>query len=232
MRTDIAVIGANAAGMTAASRAKRINPDLDVTLFEQSSQIAYSICGLPYWLAGQVERFEDLILFTPSSLLNERGIRATVSSRVAEIHPQQRSLIVDYRDRGESETVHYEHLLVATGYRPKKLDVDGADAAGLFTASHIQDGQAIEAWMASHQPRNAAVIGGGYVGVEMAEALHKRGLSVVLVESSSSLLPHLDPSMSGAGAAGADVEWCSARAWATLGPNRNPGSERSRRHPF
>lgn len=196
MRANIVVIGANAAGMTAASRARRLDPNLEIVLFEQSDQIAYSICGLPYWLSRQVPRFEDLILFTPEALMNERGLRARTKCRVTEIQPRQHRVLVDPGDGAPFESIAYDQLLISTGYRPKTLSVEGAGASGVFTASHIQDGRAIEDWLLQRRPRRAAVVGGGYVGVEMAEALHKRGLSVVLVEASGSLLPQLDPDMS------------------------------------
>jgi NADPH-dependent 2,4-dienoyl-CoA reductase/sulfur reductase-like enzyme len=199
------VIGANAAGMTAASRAKRLAPSLDVIVLDASPRIAYSICGLPYRISGVVKSFDDLVLFTPESLRNERGIEARVSCRAVEIRSPQRKVVVESRASSgvktgtETETIGYDKLVIATGYRPRLLDVEGMGPSsrgnGVFTASRLEDGEAIEDWLRDRDRsvRRAALIGGGYIGLEMAEALTKRGVRVALVESESNVLSSVDP---------------------------------------
>ena len=189
------IVGGNAAGMTAASRAKRLAPSLDVTVIEASQHISYSICGLPYWLGGRVPRFEDLVYFTPESLQNERGIAARLQTRALEILPSQRSVVVEDLRRGSKEVLKYDKLLIATGYKPTLLDVEGADADGIFTVSRIDDGAAIAEWLDSGRVNQAVLIGAGYVGLEMAEALRERGLGVSVVEQSSGIFPAIDPDM-------------------------------------
>ncbi len=189
------VIGGNAAGMTAASRAKRLAHSLDVTVIEASRHISYSICGLPYWLGGRVSRFDDLVYFTPESLQNERGISARVETRALEILPARRSVVVEDLRHGEKEVLKYDKLLIATGYKPTSLDIEGADADGIFTVSRIDDGAAIAGWLDSSRAKRAVLIGAGYVGLEMAEALRERGLDVTVVEKAAGIFPAIDPDM-------------------------------------
>ncbi len=191
------IIGGNAAGMTAASRARRLDPSLAITILESSRHISYSICGLPYCLGGTVSRFEDLILFTPESLLNERRIEARIETRAVEILPSRRMVVVESSGTGQRETLKYDKLLVATGYQPITPRVEGIEAGGVFTASRIEDGEAISEWLGSGVKRNAVIIGGGFVGLEIAEALRSRGLEVTLVEKSASIFKALDEDMAG-----------------------------------
>ncbi len=189
------IIGGNAAGMTAGSRAKRLSPSISITLVESSRYISYSICGLPYCLGGVVPGFDDLIYFTPESLRNDRGIEARIETRAVEILPSRRSVVVEDLRTGRREDLRYDKLLIATGYRPGSPGIEGIDARGVFTASRIEDGEAISQWLANGQRRRAVLIGGGFVGLEMAEALRRRGLEVTLVEKSPAIFPSFDPEM-------------------------------------
>jgi len=193
--TRILVIGGNAAGMTAASRAKRLDPSLEVTVVEASPRIAYSICGLPYFLSGLVPELSELVLFTPESLKNERGIDARVHCRAVELMASQRKVTVEDGRSGKRETLGYDKVLVATGYRPVTPDVEGAHLKGVFTASRLGDAEAIHSWLGMRQARRAVLIGGGYVGLEMAEAMVARGLSVTLVDSAPQVFSALDLDM-------------------------------------
>ncbi|HEY7698677.1 MAG TPA: FAD-dependent oxidoreductase, partial [Vicinamibacteria bacterium] len=194
MAERILVVGGNAAGMTAASRAKRVNPWVSVTLFEAGPRIAYSICGLPFAVEGRVG-FEDLVLFTPESLQNERGIQALLNREAVEIQPWRKTISVLNRSTGEHESHPYDKLLLATGYRPRSPGTEGTDLKGVFTASRLEDGEAILSWITTASPRRAVVLGGGYVGLEIAEALIERGCAVTVVERWPSVLGSLDPDM-------------------------------------
>jgi NADPH-dependent 2,4-dienoyl-CoA reductase/sulfur reductase-like enzyme len=194
MPERIVVVGGNAAGMTAASRAKRLDPSLSVTILEAGPRIAYSICGLPFALSGLVKEIDDLVLFTPETLRNERGIDARLHDEVVEVLPWRRSVAVESRLTGERETLPYDKLLLATGYRPLAPDVEGMELGGVFTASRLEDGESILEAIGSGA-RRATILGGGYVGLEVAEALVERGLDVTVVERSSQVLPSLDPDM-------------------------------------
>lgn len=194
MAERILVVGGNAAGMTAASRAKRLDPSLSVTILEAGPRIAYSICGLPFAVEGRVD-FEDLVLFTPESLANERGIEARVNREAIEIQPSRKTVVVLNRSTGERESHPYDKLLLATGYQPLSPGIEGTDLKGVFTASRLEDGEAILSWISTASARRAVILGGGYVGLELAEALVARGLEVTIVERSPSLLKSLDSDM-------------------------------------
>jgi len=194
MSDRILVVGGNAAGMTAASRAKRLDPSLSVAILEAGPRIAYSICGLPFAVAGRVS-FEDLVLFTPETLRNERGIEARVNREAVEILPSRKSVVALNRATGERESHPYDKLLLATGYRPLSPGIEGTDLKGVFTASRLEDGEAILSWISEASARRAVILGGGYVGLEISEALVERGLEVTVVERSPSLLSSLDPDM-------------------------------------
>ncbi len=189
------VIGGNAAGLTAASRAKRLRPSLTITVLEAGRYISYSICGLPYRLGGRVPRFEDLIYFTPESLQNERGISARVETRAVEILPSRRSVVAEHVRTGEKEILKYDKLLISTGYQPIRPSIEGIEASGVFTVSRLEDGEAIAEWLDSGRVRRAVLIGGGYVGLEMTEALRERGVEVTLVERTPAIFSALDPEL-------------------------------------
>lgn len=190
----ILVIGGNAAGMTAASRAKRLDPSLDITIIEAGPRIAYSICGLPYYLSGRVPDIAELELFTPESLRNERGIAAHTNCRAVEVAVSQRAVHVE---GSSTRSFPYDRLLIATGYRPVRPLIDGLEGPGVFTASRLSDGEAIQEHLRAGACRRAAILGGGYVGLELAEALVGRGVEVTLVEAASQLMGSLDPDMAG-----------------------------------
>lgn len=193
--TRVLVVGGNAAGLTAASRAKRLDPSLEITVIESSPRIAYSICGLPYYLGGHVRDLSELELFTPASLMNERGIEARVLCRAVEVHPLQRKIVVEHRGSGERETLGYDRILLATGYRPVTPEVEGVHLRGVFTASRLGDAEAIASWLSSREARRAVLIGGGYVGLEVAEAMVARGLAVVVVDTAPRVFSALCPDM-------------------------------------
>ncbi|MGH9323909.1 MAG: FAD-dependent oxidoreductase [Vicinamibacteria bacterium] len=195
MAERILVVGGNAAGMTAASRAKRLDPSLSISILEAGPRIAYSICGLPFAVSGRVPALEDLVLFTPESLRNERGIEAFLRHEAIEILPSRKAIVVLNRASGARELLAYDKLVIATGYKPLTPEIEGTDLEGVFTASRLEDGEAILSWISANAARHGVILGGGYVGLEMAEALLDRGLEVAIVERSPQLLKSLDPDM-------------------------------------
>jgi len=191
----VLVIGGNAAGMTAASRAKRLDPSLNVTVLDAGRYVAYSICGVPYFLAGLVPKLSELQLFTPDRLMNERGIEARTSCRAVEISASRRDVRTVDSITGAPAAFRFDRLLVATGYRPKRPEIEGLDGPDVFTASRLDDAEEMEKKLASGSCSRAVIVGGGYVGLELADALLSRGLEVTLVEASSQVMSALDPDM-------------------------------------
>ena len=174
----IVIVGGVAAGMSAATRAKRQNPDAEVVVYERGEYISYGACGLPYVVGGEVESFEKLIARTPERMRGE-GIHVRLGHDVTGVDAEAQTITVCERG-GRTRTEPYDRLLIATGVSPIRPDWARTDAAGVHVLRDIPDGQAIEASLKG--AGRGIIVGGGYIGLELAEALRARGLSVVLLE--------------------------------------------------
>ena len=188
----IVIIGGNAAGMSAASRAKRLDPRLDVTVLEKSGFISYSTCGIPYFMADEVSS-DDLVTFTPARLKQERDIEAQVHAHVAAVHPSRKRVEVRREDTGQTLTFPFDRLLLATGVRPAPPDIPGTSLENVFSIASLDD--AIRIRPALDSAEKVAIVGGGYVGLEMAEALRKKNKSVTIFEQGDHLMPGVDADM-------------------------------------
>jgi len=188
----ILIIGGNAAGLTAASRAKRIDARLDVTVLEQGPTISYSTCGIPYFVSKMVSS-EDLVSYTPESFEKERGIRVHNNTRIDQLVPSRKRALGVRRDTGERVEFGYDRLLIATGVKPKLPDIPGTSLKNVFTLTNLEDALRINE--AATAAQRVAIIGAGYVGLEMAESLHALGKAVHLYERESHVLPGIDDDM-------------------------------------
>ncbi|MFC5847452.1 FAD-dependent oxidoreductase [Deinococcus petrolearius] len=180
----ILIVGGVAAGMSAASRARRLNPDAHVTVFDRGEYVSYGACGLPYVLGGDVPRFGEegwdaLVARTPGQM-RARGVGVRLRHEVTGIDAGAGTLSVLDRDAGRTLTEPYDRLLLATGVSALRPDWAQTELGGVHVLRDIPDAQAIEASLKG--ARRAAVVGGGYIGIELTEALRSRGLSVVLLE--------------------------------------------------
>ncbi len=180
MPKRILVIGGLAAGPSAASKAKRTNPEYDVVLFEQGEHVSYGICEIPYYIGGDIQA-DKLVVNTPQQLRERKGVDARVLHRVEELLPTKRKIVV--RDLVSAKTFQepYDRLIIATGSRPKKLNVQGEDARNVFTVKSLDDGFGIYKYIEAEKPKHAVIIGGGYIGMEMADALRARNLDVTML---------------------------------------------------
>lgn len=189
------IIGGDAAGMSAASKIKREQPDAEVIVFERSPYISYSACGMPYWIAGVVESDRQLIVLTPERARERRGIDVRIGHEVTAIDPVTQTVTVKRQETGETMSQSYAKLLIATGASAQRPPIPGLDLPGVFTLRAIPDAQRIYHYIEQTKPQRAVIIGGGYIGLEMAEALHARGLQVTVVEMSPQLMPNFDTDM-------------------------------------
>ena len=185
MSNTLVVVGGDAAGMSAASKAKREDPEMDVVVFEKGRWVSYAACGMPYYVKGEVEELRDLVAVTPEEFREERDVDLRTNHEVVEIDPEAQTVTVD----GDGETFEqpYDHLLVATGASAIEPPFDGLGLDGVFTIHDMDAADAIESYVTDRSPDTAAIIGGGYVGIEMAEALSARDIDVDLYE----MLPHV-----------------------------------------
>ncbi len=183
----LAVIGGVAAGLSAASRARRLDRSLEILVLEKGPTISYAACGLPYYIEGRVDSTRDLIVYTPEHFRRERNIEVRTGAEVAFIHHSRRELSLTGGER-----VRYDHLVIATGARPKRAGIEGADLPHVFTLHTLTDAVRLREFIRNERPRRAAVIGAGYIGIEAAEALRTQGLAVTLIESSEFVLNRAD----------------------------------------
>lgn len=192
MSGEVLVIGGNAAGMTAAGRAKRLDPSLQVTVVEPSHFISYSICGLPHYIFGEVENHEDLIVFTPERLKRERGIEALVRVKAVEILPGRRCVVCRHLDEDREFELSYDRLVLATGYLPEAPNVEGVALEGVLTLSRLEDGIRLRHAITAGGRSRVAVVGGGYVGLMMTHGLTKQGAQVTLLERNRQVYSQVD----------------------------------------
>lgn len=191
------IIGGDAAGMSAASKAKRNMPDAHVIVLERGPHISYSACGMPYWIGGTIESDRKLMILTPERARDRRGIDVRIGHEAVSIDPEARTVEVVELQTGHTFTQPYDELVIATGAATVWPPIPGVgeDVPGLFVLRTLQDGQRIFAHLEQNSPRSAVIIGGGYIGVEMAEGLRERGLEVTIVEMLPQLMPQFDAEM-------------------------------------
>jgi len=188
----IVVIGGNAAGLSAASRAKRLDPRLDITVLERLPEISYSNCGLPYLLARLVEA-EQLISYTPERFEKERGIRVFNHVEVRSIVPGRRRVEAVRIDTGETLEFGFDRLLIATGVKPLLPGIPGTGLKNVFTVITLQDALRMQESLATAS--RVAILGAGYAGLEFADCLRSLNKSVVLFEREPHVLSSVDPDM-------------------------------------
>ncbi len=195
MTERMVVIGGDAAGMSAASQARRRKGEreLSVTAFERGRYTSYSACGIPYWTGGEVAGPDALVARTADEH-RARGIDVRLRTEAVEIDPGRRRVRTRDAD-GSYAWTGYDHLVIATGAVPVRPDVPGVTARGVYGVQTLDDGEALLHGLRRDGVRRAVVVGGGYIGVEMAEAMLRRGLDVTLVDRAEQPMTTLDPDM-------------------------------------
>jgi NADPH-dependent 2,4-dienoyl-CoA reductase/sulfur reductase-like enzyme len=185
------VIGGVAAGMSAAAKARRSDPNLEIVVYERSGYVSYGACGLPYVIKGEIATVEDVIARTPEQFARQ-GITARVRHEVLAIDPAARTVRVRNMAGGAERTERWDRLLLTTGGAPRRLPLPGSELAGIFSLRTVEDAVAIKRWIETVRPASAVIIGGGYIGLELAEALAARGIALTLIERLPQVLPSLD----------------------------------------
>jgi len=188
----IIVIGANAAGLDAAVAARKTNRVAEITVITEESVATYSRCGLPFVLSGKISSFEKLNVY-PTSTYRIMKLNLLTETKATHINVNDQSVETESKD-GKSEILEYDGLVIATGAIPKKSPIEGSDKDGVFTLHTLRDGMEIA--KAMKHSRSACVIGAGYIGLEIAEALIEKGLKTSVIGSRASVLPNIiDPDM-------------------------------------
>ncbi len=198
------MVGGVAAGLSAASQARRVSPELEIRVYEKGADISYSACGLPYFIAGQVADADSLRVHSPEFFYSKRNIRVYTGHEVTSLSPGRRRVTVTQSSgqasgqasgQGPAE-VEYDRLILATGAEPVIPAIPGVDLRGVFHVNTLESTLALERFLQESRPRTAAVIGTGYIGLEMVDALAQRGLRVTLVERSERLFGAVDDEIS------------------------------------
>ncbi|TMQ99200.1 flavoprotein oxidoreductase [Actinomadura soli] len=195
-RERLLVIGGDAAGMSAASQARRRRnaDDLGILVVERGHHASYSACGIPYYVGGVVEELDKLIARTPAEF-RERDIDLRLRTEAVEIDVDGGRVRVRDHEGGGERWESYDQLMVATGAVPMRPRLPGADARGVHGVQILDDGIGIRGVLEKEKPRRAVVVGGGYIGLEMAEAMVMRGLEVSIVDAADQPMRTLDPDM-------------------------------------
>jgi NADPH-dependent 2,4-dienoyl-CoA reductase/sulfur reductase-like enzyme len=191
------VIGGDAAGMTAASQARkrRDADDLEIIAFERGHYTSYSACGIPYFVGNVVERSGDLIVRPPEVFRERQQIDVRIRHEVIGIDLDRRTVTVRDLESNTESSEGFDQLIIATGGTPIRPSLEGLDSDGVFGVQTLDDGMAIERFIENEKPKHAVVVGGGYIGLEMAEAFQLRGIDVSLVEQATQPMTTLDPDM-------------------------------------
>ncbi|RZL44858.1 MAG: flavoprotein oxidoreductase [Pedobacter sp.] len=194
-KRKLVVIGGDAAGMSGASKVRREQPDFEIIVFEKSAFTSYSACGIPYFISGKVSNLDELVIRTPEEFIKKYNINVKTHHEVLEVDTDKNQVLVhNYNDKTQFwET--YDELLIATGGKAFCPDVENRDAKGIFGIQTLNSGKKVDAFIKEQQPKKAVIIGGGYIGLEMAEALIIKGIKVTLVNRSKELMNTLDPEM-------------------------------------
>ncbi|MBI4467647.1 MAG: FAD-dependent oxidoreductase [Acidobacteria bacterium] len=186
----LVIIGGNAAGMSAASRARRLNPQLEVVVLEKGEYVSYGTCGLAYLVSGLVPRPDDLVVYTPDYFRTRRGIDVRTGHEATEILPGQKQVAV--RTGEDTYALKYDKLILTSGGAPAET-IPGAQGPHVFTCNDLAGALALRHFLEERGPKRGLVVGGGYIGLEVAEALRRRNLEVTVLERSASLLEDIEP---------------------------------------
>ncbi len=190
----VVIVGGVAGGASAAARLRRLDESAEIIMFERGEYISFANCGLPYYIGGEITKKSALTLQTPQSFNARFNVDVRVNSEVTSIDPKAKTVTVRSKDRGEY-TESYDKLILSPGAAPIRPPMEGADNARVFTLRNIPDTIKIREYVEEEFPESAVVVGGGYIGVEMAENLKNAGVAVTIVELADHVIAPLDYDM-------------------------------------
>jgi NADPH-dependent 2,4-dienoyl-CoA reductase/sulfur reductase-like enzyme/rhodanese-related sulfurtransferase len=190
----IVIVGGVAGGASAAAKARRVDESAEIHVFERGPFISFANCGLPYFIAGEIDDRARLIVMTTEKFWSRSRVHAHVNHKVISINRAAKTILVKGPD-GATRDMAYDKLILSQGAKPIVPPIPGVELPHVFTLRDIPDMDRIAKFLDSHKPKRAVVIGGGFIGLEMAEAFHHRGIHVTIVERNPHILPLLDRDM-------------------------------------
>ncbi|HEC04428.1 MAG TPA: pyridine nucleotide-disulfide oxidoreductase, partial [Phycisphaerales bacterium] len=189
MAKKILIVGGVAGGASAAARLRRLDETAQIVMFERGDYISFANCGLPYHIGGTIENRDDLLLQTPESFRKRFNVEVRTRNEVVKIDRSNKRVEVLDLNSGEKYVEEYDKLVLSPGAEPTRPPISGIDSDRIFTLRNVPDTDRINDFIDSHQPKRAVVVGGGYIGLEMAENLRDRGMLVAIVEMLDQVMP-------------------------------------------
>lgn len=196
-RQKIVIIGGVAGGATAAARMRRLSEEAEIVLLEKGEYISYANCGLPYYIGGIIEERERLFVQTPEAFGRRFNIDVRTRNEAVSIDPKEKRVSVVSAD-GKAYTESYDKLLLSPGASPVRPPLPGIDSKGIFTLRNVNDTDRIKAYLSENQVKRAVIVGGGFIGLEMAENLKHAGAEVAVVEMAPQVMAPIDFSLAAA----------------------------------
>ena len=191
----VVIVGGVAGGATAAARIRRLDEQAEIVVFERSGFVSYANCGLPYYIGEVIDDPDDLTLQTPESFFSRFRVHMKVHHEVTAIHPDQKSVSVKDLETGATFEESYDKLLLSPGAKPVIPDLPGIDSSKLFTLRTVEDTFRIKAFVDRNKPKSAVIVGGGFIGLEMAENLRHLSMEVTIVQRPKQLMNPFDSDM-------------------------------------
>lgn len=194
----IVIVGGVAGGASAAARARRLSEDANIVVFERGSDVSFANCGLPYHIGGKIPLRQSLILKTPEDFKSRFNIDVRIYHEVTSVDPANKTVTVKNLTSGDVYTEEWDRLLLSTGAAPVVPPLPGLQEDGVFTLRSLTDMDAIQAWIKQHNVDHTTLVGGGFIGLEVMEALRERGIRVTLLEMGEQVMSPVDPEMASA----------------------------------
>ncbi|WP_028974552.1 FAD-dependent oxidoreductase [Spirochaeta cellobiosiphila] len=193
----ILIIGGVAAGATAAARARRLDNQADITILEAGEDVSFANCGLPYYLGGEIPNRSSLILASPETFDDQYQVKVHTGTEAIKINKEAHTVTTFNKKKGEQTDYSYDKLILAQGGKPVTPPLPGVEKDHVFKLWTLEDMDHIDSFIAQKDPQTAVVVGGGFIGLEMVEALSNRGMKVSLVEKAPQIMINLESEISG-----------------------------------
>ncbi len=192
MGKKVIIVGGVAGGATAAARLRRVDDEAEIIIFEKGEYISFANCGLPYYIGDVIQDRKKLLLQTPTAMKKRFNIDVRVNNEVISIDKENKKVTVKSSDTGKTYEESYDELIISTGSSPVRPPIPGIDGDNIFTIWNIPDTDAIKTYIESHCVKNVVIVGGGFIGLEMAESLHGLGTHVTIIQRPNQVMPTLD----------------------------------------
>ncbi len=195
MSLKVVIVGGVAGGASTAARLRRMSEEAEIILLERGEYVSYANCGLPYYIGGTIEARDDLFVMTPQKFKAWMNVDVRTLNEAVGIDRENKEIEIIELGSGRKYRESYDYLVLSPGAEPLRPPLPGIDSEGIFSLRSVNDTDRIFSHLAGEDPQKAVVVGAGYIGLEMAESLHQRGLDVTIVELAHQVLPPIDPDM-------------------------------------